>query len=316
MSPDAPLACAICWFAGGSTYDLMTTYGLGHTDTINSYWYVVDAINIHEGLNIMYADNHDKQRSKAQGFYEVSSAGFGCCDGAVDGILIWIHKPSAKGCTDSRCSLGTFFCGKQKKYGLDYQAVCDVWGRIFDISILYPGSTTDCLAFEGMSLFQKLEEGILAPGLCIFSDNMNLNTPYMMTTPYAAVFGGTKDAYNFYNSQLRIRIECTFGMLKHRWAILRSAIPMNDILQKKVARVLALAKLHNFCIDADGNSDLTYTSSDEWQPEVNGVVPLVAAQDLQSTREVVPEQLLDGGHHFDNIGDVNGGTIGSDRTTI
>ena len=129
-----------------------------------------------------------------------------------------------------------------------------------------------------------------------------------MATPDAAVCGGTKDAYyNFYHSQLRIWIECTFGMLTHRWAILRSAILMNVTVQKTVALVLALlAKLHHYCIDADGNSDLTYTASDEWQTDFNSTVPLIAAQDLQSTCEVVPEQLLGGGHHFDDIGGVNG----------
>ena len=80
----------------------------------------------------------------------------------------------------------------------------DVCGRILDISIVYPGSTSDCLAFEGMSLFQKLEQdGILAPGLCLFGDNAYLNTPYM-ATPFAAVSGGSKDLYNFYHSKLRI----------------------------------------------------------------------------------------------------------------
>ena len=158
-----------------------------------------------------------------------------------------------------------------------------------------------------MSLFHKLEEGILAPGLCIFGDNAYLNTPYM-ATPYAAVSGGTKVAYNFYHSQLRIRIECTFGMLTHRWAILRSAIPMNVSVQKTVALVLALAKLHNYFIDADGASDLTFTASDEWQHEINGAVPLVTTGDSQesSGHDVVPEQLLDGGNHFDDIGGVNG----------
>ena len=196
-------------------------------------------------------------------------------------------QPSEKDCTDAGCSSGKFFCGRKKKYGLNCQAVCDVWGRILDIPILYPGSTSDCLAFKGVSLFQKLDEGILAPGLCIFGDKAYLNTPNM-ATPYAAVSGGTKDAYNFYHSQLRIRIECTFGMLTHRWAILRSAIPMNVTVQKTVAVVLALAKLHTYRIGADSNLDLTYTASDECQTEVNGAVLLVAAQDSQSTHEVVP----------------------------
>jgi hypothetical protein len=205
----------------------MTPYSLGLTDTINSYWYVFDAINKHPGFSIMYPDDHDKQQSPR----------LGCCAGAVDGILIWIHKPSSrKDCTDAKCSSGKFFCGRKKKFGLNCQAVCDVRGRILDLSILYPGSTSDCLAFEGMSLFQKLEEGLLAPaGLCVFCGKAYLNTPYM-ATPCAAVYCGTKDAYNFYHSQLRIWIECTFGMLTHRWAILRSAIPMNNVtVQKTVA---------------------------------------------------------------------------------
>ncbi len=92
---------------------------------------------------------------------------------------------------------------------------------------------------------------------------------------------------------------------------------MNVSAQKAIARVLALAKLHNYCIvEADGALDLTFTASDEWQHEINGAVPLVAngavplvaIGDSQeySGHDVVPEQLLDGGNHFDNIGGVNG----------
>jgi hypothetical protein len=31
--------------SGGSAFDVMTTYGIGHTDAINSFWYIVEAIN-------------------------------------------------------------------------------------------------------------------------------------------------------------------------------------------------------------------------------------------------------------------------------
>jgi hypothetical protein len=70
-----------------------------------------------------------------------------------------------------------------------------------------------------------------------------------MATPFSAVSGGSKDAYNFHQSQVCIQIECAFGMLTHRWAILCSAIPMNISLKKTITLVIALAKLHNFCID-------------------------------------------------------------------
>ena len=78
ISPDVRLACAIRWFAGGSAYDIMTTYGISHTDTINSYWYVVDVINKHPAFVIGHPTDHDKQRSIAAEFSKVSSAGFGC----------------------------------------------------------------------------------------------------------------------------------------------------------------------------------------------------------------------------------------------
>ena len=45
ISPDVQLACAIRWFAGGSAYNIMTTYGVSHSDRIDSNWCVVDAIN-------------------------------------------------------------------------------------------------------------------------------------------------------------------------------------------------------------------------------------------------------------------------------
>jgi hypothetical protein len=158
-----------------------------------------------------------------------------------------------------------------------------------------------------MSLFQNLEHGILAPGLCLFGDKAYMNASYM-ATPYPAVSGGTKDAYNFYHSQLRIRIECTFGILTHQWSILRRAIPMNVSIKKTVALVFALAKLHNYCIDQSDNSDLTYFANDEWLHELNGAVPLVPTRDSQSTgnNNVIPEQLMDGGHHFDDIGGIRG----------
>ena len=90
---------------------------------------------------------------------------------------------------------------------MNCQAVCDVRGKFLEISILYPGSTSDCLAFEGMSFYRKLENGILATGLCLFGDNAYINAIFMATPFSGGISGGSKDAYNFYLSQLRIRIE-------------------------------------------------------------------------------------------------------------
>jgi hypothetical protein len=122
-----------------------------------------------------------------------------------------------------------------------------------------------------------------------------------MATPYAAVSGGTKDAYNFYHSQLRIRIECTFGILTHRWAILRSAIPVNIRIEKTVALVVALAKLHNYCINANDNDISANTARDKWTSKINGAVPLVRVEGHdEGSTDAVPERLLHSGEHFDD----------------
>ena len=116
-----------------------------------------------------------------------------------------------------------------------------------DISIVYGGASSDCLAFEGKDIFQKLELGLLHDDLVLFGDNAYLNSKFMVT-PYPNVSGGSKDDFNFFHSQLRIRVECAFGMLVGPWGLLRAAIPLNISLTRTIAMVHALAKLHNFCI--------------------------------------------------------------------
>ncbi len=117
--------------------------------------------------------------------------------------------------------------------------------------------------------------------------------------------GGTRDSYNFYHSQSRIQIECAFGILTRSWAILRSAIPLGITIAKTVALVLALAKLHNYYIDKDRKTtpNLLYTPNNKWNIELNGGIPLVTETD---NGDVISEQLIDGGHHFDDLGGING----------
>jgi hypothetical protein len=70
-----------------------------------------------------------------------------------------------------------------------------------------------------------------------------------MATPFPNFASGSKDDYIFFHSQVRIRVECAFGILVLRWGILRSAIPCNIIIVRTIAVVSCLARLHNFCID-------------------------------------------------------------------
>ena len=302
------VAIALRYFAGGSLYDMAPLYGVGRTDAVRSVWMVVEAIHHTNSFDIVFPRVHGAQRSMARQFFLRSQAGFDCCVGAVDGILIWILQPSPSCCKESKCDATKFFCGRKHKFGLNCQAVADCRGRFVDMSIRYPASTSDCLAFESSELYGQLEQGLLAEGLCLFGDNAYLNSPFL-ATPYPNVSGGYRDAYNFFHSQLRIRIECAFGMFVHRWGILRSAIPRGITIRKTTALVLALAKIHNFCIEQTDTNILPMTAGDEYRMLSRGVgsIPLEEAtllgvqHDGNTEDYRVPRQLIGAGDHFEDV---------------
>jgi hypothetical protein len=253
-------------------------------------------------MKIEYPSDVEEQKKIAKGFCDASKVRFDCCAGAIDGILIWMHKPSMKEADAAGVGQKKFLCGRKNKFGLNCQAVSDVRGQILDISITYGGSSSDCLAFEASDLHKRLEDGLLADGLVIFGDNAYLNTNYM-ATPYPNIAGRdqdrSKDNYNFYHSQVRIRIECAFGMMVHRWGILRTAMPKGIGIVRIIALVNALAKLHNFCIgeheliSQELNVDALHIINNE-----DGFVTMVSSREHGLS---LPLALMEPGHHFRDV---------------
>ena len=88
-------------------------------------------------------------------------------------------------------------------------------------------------------------------------------------------------------------------MLTHRWAILRKALPMGISLQRSVALVVVLAKLHNFCInETDETTVPSMTAVDDLNLTLGGGIPLERDEVAQMR---LPRQLLGGGDHFDDM---------------
>ena len=165
------------------------------------------------------------------------------------------------------------------------------------MSRVMPGSTSDILAFESSTIYHELEGGLLAPGLCLFGDNAYINSSFM-ATPFSNISGGSKDAYNFYHSQLRINIECAFGRFVHRWSILRAPMPMNITVPKTTAIDIAMANLHNYCIDESDVAD-DAVPRERFNMEMNGIALL--ASDDANADVALPRGLLDGGQHFGDM---------------
>ena len=166
-----------------------------------------------------------------------SGVNFNNCVGCADGMLIWCQKFSDKDFKNAEVGLLNFLCGRKGKHGINLMATCDHLCRFIDIDLSHPGSTSDHLAFLTSDLIKKLEkEGFLVPCLCLHGDDAFANTPFM-AAPFKGVGLGPKDACDFFQSQLRIHIECTFGILVHRWGCLRKPMPVNFSLTKIAALV-------------------------------------------------------------------------------
>ena len=214
-----------------------------------------------------------------------------------------MEKPTEAECEEAKCDTKKFHCIRKSKFGLNLQAMCDSKRRFLFCSIGFPGSCSDHSAWENTEFKRLVEkEGFLAVGLCIFGDNAYINSTYL-ATPFTNA-SGDKDDYNFFHSQLRINIECAFGMLTSRFGILRKALPWNYGLPKIKELVRCLCSLHNFLIDNKEDKVPTCTAADQVDLVMTGAITVNAAPriELGGERVAIPDPLLDCcNHHLDHV---------------
>ena len=93
ITKSARLSMALRYFAGGDPADICDHHGCSLDEPLRSVWFVVDAIHEAPEMNIVFPQTHEEQALVAEGFRAKSEIGIDNCVGAIDGILIWIHKP-------------------------------------------------------------------------------------------------------------------------------------------------------------------------------------------------------------------------------
>ncbi|KAL7527497.1 hypothetical protein ACHAWF_002201 [Thalassiosira exigua] len=165
-----------------------------------------------------------------------SSGSFEGCIGAIDGIAIRIRCPSN---VSDPCN---YFCRKNF-YALNVQAICDRQKRILWISPGHQGASHNSTAWLQTSLadlLEKMEPILKKHGLFIVGDSAY--RPYPNTEP-----SSIEDAFNFWLSNSRIHIECTFGEFIARFGLFWRTLKFDTTRSCDIIR--AAAKLHNFLID-------------------------------------------------------------------
>lgn len=126
--------------------------------------------------------------------------------------------------------------------------VCNANREVTYATINGMGSTHDATSWDLAELSQQIERGELPSKYFL-----NCDDAYRGGEQYLVPYGGKdlpawKDNYNYYQSSLRIEVECTLGIVQARWGVLWRPLRCRLALAPYVA--MACFTLHNICIRA------------------------------------------------------------------
>jgi hypothetical protein len=94
ISHSIRVSIALSYLAGGAPLDIALVHGVSHCEVFKCVWEVIDAINNEPQLGINFPESHFDQLFIAKQFQAKSRADFTNCVGAIDGMLVWIQKPT------------------------------------------------------------------------------------------------------------------------------------------------------------------------------------------------------------------------------
>jgi DDE superfamily endonuclease len=243
IPPFICLFVTIRYIAGGSYLDIRDRCGISSSSFYDCIWRTVHALRNCEELRINFPTTNEEVMKAAEGLQSVSSNGaITNCVAVVDGYHLQIETPRKADALNVR----SYFSGHYKTYGFNVQAACDHQCRFVFIGAAGPGVMGDRDAINRVPLGRLIES---LPGLyCVIGD-----CAYTATEHLVPIFRGENamttinDNFNFYASQLRIRIEMAFGLMVKKWTILQR--PISIKMQHVWELVVAIGQLHNFCIN-------------------------------------------------------------------
>ena len=176
--------------------------------------------------------------------FEQDKSEKGCMDrvvGAIDGLFVKVVAPSTTECLDQL----SYYSGAEKGYGINVQAIATASYRFSCVTVLHPGGTNDFSAYFRSSLpdsTAKLPSGFHIVGDAAYPLSEKLLTPYA-----GKGLAEEYDVFNFHLSQLRIKVEQSFGILVQTWGILWKPIRLRHAGRADI--ITSLFRLHNFLRD-------------------------------------------------------------------
>lgn len=179
---------------------------------------------------------------------------------------------------------GDYYTDRKKIFCLNVQAAVDHTGKFRYFAVIAPGKMNDARAYRRCRrLVQWMNrlKGMRGGRYFVTADNAYPLSEVLLIPFRRNQIGGDiyKDSYNFYLSQLRIRIEMAFGRMHTKFRLLRTKMECDLEQQSKFLQ--AISRLHNFIIDNEGPRQLQPAiidpNNDELvagEMEANGIDPM------------------------------------------
>jgi hypothetical protein len=257
--PELVVAMSLRWLAGGQWQDIKKVYGVS-----KSHFYLLrkkfmNAVVTCAALEIRLPDASDitaLQLLASQFEGNASVPVFRGCVGALDGMTVFIKAPTA---VEAENVLA-YYSGHYKHDSLNVQALSDYRGKFLYFAVAAPGSFPDSKALELTNLKKWIDS--LPPGFFVVADNAYILSEHMMI-PFSGSLRHVPEhsSYNYFLSQLRIRVEQAFGQYSVKWRIIRK--PLETKLSTSSIVLTTCARLHNFIIENDWKEhDEEVTSED------------------------------------------------------
>ena len=245
--PELVVACGLRSLGGVKRTEVADIFGMSITSAHRILHKFLDTVSRSPQLAIKIPTTPEELKKCADDWNELSGA-FGLYYGAVGAIDGWLACMNSPRVTDAS-NQTDFFSGHYQRYGLNIQAVCDANLRFIYFAVASPGKTNDLRAFGRCEKLQRWLHN-LPNEYFLVGDNA-----YTLSNDMLVPFSGSQKqneynrSYNFYLSQLRIRIEMAFGRLTSKWRIFRKNLDYSLETNSKICVVAA--RLHNYVIDND-----------------------------------------------------------------
>jgi hypothetical protein len=206
----------------------------------------VDAVNLAPELNIDLPTTPEEWEEIYEQYKMKSSSEIMAgCVGAIDGFFQRTNKPTSK----EVGNVIAYYSGHYESYGLNCQACVRADLQFMYFGVISPGSTNDNISFPNATALKNAFDSLPLGRFGVADAAYTLSEGILVPFTGSARLDPAHDAFNYYLSQLRIRVEMAFGRLSNKFRILNGTIVGSQDRASSI--LIACARLHNFIIRED-----------------------------------------------------------------